>query len=564
MARIASVYDEGIFAKPEYLCNKVDMQEFETAQDMVESNCLKVGYAHTLGFYEVGDGGEAYYRVVANPTGDKPNGMDVLQGRRRVCELMIFGTMNTKAIGCKSGKIDSKIINRLLNADCVIFNGESYVVSPTEGFENPCISVPSNTMIIGNGASFSIEANNYDKYAVIAITNSENVYIENINVFGDLDKHQSEAGQQGHGLRIYFSKNVTCENIHCENCHGDGINIANEYKINGKICENVNIYNATCIKNYRQGMSIEGGNNIVVDGFYASQVKGQAPQAGIDIEPSEIDGVPFENVTVILKNIRTENTTGAGVLIDLRNSLGNDKISFYDVYTDVIRILSTKDSAINWNNLTVNAKEKGNNIQINTSENCKIVMDNILVEASETNADVLVYTDTGIFGNTTLNNVIMYPTVRKALVYCSTFTEGTLAGLNITNLLCNENVAISTYSTELEKTYMSATVNLAKNVTIKTISDYFVINRLCNAVLYDSLNAPAFIEMPFGFNDQEITIYNTTDYLVSIEHVTNYPPIFRNDLHTDDIYIKIKNGYCKLKFNSKLKAWIVREFVTSE
>lgn len=114
MARIASVYDEGIFAKPEYLCNKVDMQEFETAQDMMESNCLKVGYAHTLGFYEVGDGGEAYYRVVANPTGDKPNGMDVLRCKRLAAKIILSKIVSPESLGCTASNFSQIAFNRAI------------------------------------------------------------------------------------------------------------------------------------------------------------------------------------------------------------------------------------------------------------------------------------------------------------------------------------------------------------------------------------------------------------------------------------------------------------------
>lgn len=44
-------------------CLSVDVQEYATAQDMVQSTCLKLGYAHTLGKDTAGDGGSAYYRI---------------------------------------------------------------------------------------------------------------------------------------------------------------------------------------------------------------------------------------------------------------------------------------------------------------------------------------------------------------------------------------------------------------------------------------------------------------------------------------------------------------------
>lgn len=81
-------------------CREVEVQEYVTAQEMMASTCLKLGYAHTLGFHEVGDGGAAYYTVVASATGDEPNGMDVLECRKGfVAELVSANVMNTTMMG---------------------------------------------------------------------------------------------------------------------------------------------------------------------------------------------------------------------------------------------------------------------------------------------------------------------------------------------------------------------------------------------------------------------------------------------------------------------------------
>lgn len=78
-------------------CLGIDVQEYATAQSMMADPCLKLGYAHTLGFYEVGDGWEAYYTVVASPTGDAPNGMDVLRCRKHVAELVSNGVSTSNS-----------------------------------------------------------------------------------------------------------------------------------------------------------------------------------------------------------------------------------------------------------------------------------------------------------------------------------------------------------------------------------------------------------------------------------------------------------------------------------
>lgn len=89
MVKVASVYKDMICEKPKGLCKEVYVQEYATAQDMMESTCIKVGYAHTLGFYEVGDGGAAYYTIGGE---GEPNGMDVLECRKGyVAELINDG-----------------------------------------------------------------------------------------------------------------------------------------------------------------------------------------------------------------------------------------------------------------------------------------------------------------------------------------------------------------------------------------------------------------------------------------------------------------------------------------
>lgn len=93
-------------------CLSVDVQEYATAQDMMQSTCLKVGYAHTLGFYEVGDGGAAYYTVGDSGT---PNGMDVLQGRKYVAELVVGEWVTPEQFGAHGdgNSDDTNVFNRL-------------------------------------------------------------------------------------------------------------------------------------------------------------------------------------------------------------------------------------------------------------------------------------------------------------------------------------------------------------------------------------------------------------------------------------------------------------------
>lgn len=90
MVKVASVYKDMICERPAGLCEDIDVQEYATAQDMMESTCIKVGYAHTLGFYEVGDGGAAYYTVGGE---GEPNGMDLLECRKGLVAKLEVGSV---------------------------------------------------------------------------------------------------------------------------------------------------------------------------------------------------------------------------------------------------------------------------------------------------------------------------------------------------------------------------------------------------------------------------------------------------------------------------------------
>ena len=101
-------------------CLAVDVQEYATAQDMMQSTCLKAGYAHTLGFYEVGDGGAAYYTIADQ---GEPNGMDILRcAKGLVAELVPGEWVTPEQFGAKGDGVtnDTDNINRALQKSSVL------------------------------------------------------------------------------------------------------------------------------------------------------------------------------------------------------------------------------------------------------------------------------------------------------------------------------------------------------------------------------------------------------------------------------------------------------------
>lgn len=73
-------------------CLSVDVQEYATAQDMMQSTCLKLGYAHTLGYNEIGDYESAYYKI------DSTNTDDALQCKNNLYAIKIYSDGVTSKI----------------------------------------------------------------------------------------------------------------------------------------------------------------------------------------------------------------------------------------------------------------------------------------------------------------------------------------------------------------------------------------------------------------------------------------------------------------------------------
>ena len=122
-------------------------------------------------------------------------------------------------------------------------------------------------------------------------------------------------GQCGMGLAFYSSQNINFEEIYSYNNHGDGIYIGSGTgrtetgEIQCNSCSNINIGKATCKGNYRNGISVIAGNNIIMNEIYIEDTIGSDPQAGIDFEPNHI----CERIDIKINKIFSKNNYHYGV-----------------------------------------------------------------------------------------------------------------------------------------------------------------------------------------------------------------------------------------------------------
>ena len=181
----------------------------------------------------------------------------------------------------------------------VYINDNLSVTIPSEW--NGVVTTKSNTNIYVN-AAITLNANSFKGGNVFYIRDCHDVTISgNGKIVGDLLTHEGNEGECIYGVFIRNSENISIKNITCEYFWGDGIYIY-PGSIDEKavpICRNIVIDGVTCNSNRRQGISIVGGENIVIKNsrlINTGIIRGTAPSSGIDIEPA--GGAIADNITI--------------------------------------------------------------------------------------------------------------------------------------------------------------------------------------------------------------------------------------------------------------------------
>ena len=134
------------------------------------------------------------------------------------------------------------------------------------------------------------------------------------------EDYQSDAYKKAEwrmGIRLLGCSNVTIEGIRIEKSGGDGI-----YVGAGKqpYCKNIVIRDVQCADNHRQGISVIGAENLLIENCTLSGTDGTPPQAGIDFEPNQAVN---KMVNCVVRNCVMEDNTGPGILVYLSHLSGD-------------------------------------------------------------------------------------------------------------------------------------------------------------------------------------------------------------------------------------------------
>lgn len=243
---------------------------FDTVVDMQSAENLVDGsYAQTLGYYTIGDGGGAKYRI----TNEEPSGIYITISESLYAELVIENnTLYTKQTGAKGdGETDDTTtiqtaINQMhtLGVNKLVFPSGNYIVSGE-------ITLPSEFILEGmegSTLSYTGEGTTGNIISVIgedADNPIENVKIINIKIDGTNQNYKGGASGDNPkntntnpeykgliAIRVGKGKNVEISNCTLNDIYGDGI------KVSGST--NVRILNNSLY-------SVGGGNIASADDF---------------------------------------------------------------------------------------------------------------------------------------------------------------------------------------------------------------------------------------------------------------------------------------------------------
>lgn len=208
-------------------------------------------------------------------------------------KMLSEGIYTPEMFGSGKTKNDNNAIQSALNlCKNLRMDGNYTVYADTNNTGNACLNVPSDTHIEVNGR-LEYKTSTLDSYVIFLVKNVSNVSIKGKGkLIGDKQFHIGKTGEFGFGVGLCQSNNVLVEGIECYDFWGDAIYLS--YRT--PVCENIRIKDVYLHDCRRQGISITGGKNIIVENFRIENILGTNPQSAIDIENHSAS--PIQNVRV--------------------------------------------------------------------------------------------------------------------------------------------------------------------------------------------------------------------------------------------------------------------------
>jgi hypothetical protein len=323
------------------------------AQMLLLSSVDEGQWVRTSGYYASGDGGGAWYRIVASTSyAGTPDGFvdHALSAAGKVAVMDLSNGIDMKQVGVQSG-VDCTARVRAAyakNAKTYTYTGDMAPIIdcddpnyPSSKFAGGIFPPSFSSHCFDGQFRFQAKGSANGEYVLFNFQGREHVTMYSPRVIGDVGTtHTGTGGEWGFGFYIVSgAKHITIQDGLAEKFWGDGYYIG-VYPANQTlpIPEHITLENCIADSNRRQGLSITAARCCrVIGGEYRNtgNIAWTGPAFGIDIEPNA-QAKAYIDVSLI--DVTTRNNKMGGLEIVpgfLSRSVVEDP--FFNVYVSNYR-----------------------------------------------------------------------------------------------------------------------------------------------------------------------------------------------------------------------------------
>ncbi|MBR2344809.1 MAG: right-handed parallel beta-helix repeat-containing protein [Lentisphaeria bacterium] len=226
----------------------------------------------------------------------------VKKGELKEARASWWGFDPVDSTGILQAALDSRVPRLIIDKQ-----NSPWIVRPLKAYGNMEIIFEDGAEIVAKRGEFKPL---YD--SLFTLEKADNVIIRGLGSGGILrmykkdylDRKQYKHGEWRHCLNVIEAKNLHIENMKFFSSGGDGIYL--------RTVDNVVVRNVLCDDNSRQGCSIIGGHNVLIENSVFSNTRGTSPQSGLDIEPN----YPEEPLSgFVVRNCKFINNFRWGILV---------------------------------------------------------------------------------------------------------------------------------------------------------------------------------------------------------------------------------------------------------
>lgn len=304
---------------------------FENVNDMCNSqNLVEGSICQTMGFYNAGDQGGAFYTII-NKNNISPDNIFTFSINNTNLIAKLFPLNNTVSINQAGGKGDDNfdngtILNTLINSDYNIFINEGIYITSAD------INCTKNKIINGIDKNLSIIkaiANYPAGNEILGFNGLTNLVVKNIGISGNSEvniRGDEYNGKDGiHLLDIVDSSNVEINNVKLFDNIYAGIRIGGTTNISNIVIKNSQFLNVDC------GIISVGTNTQNIDNLdiYNNYINGHDYSEGISIY-----GTGICTNLKIHDNIIKNKINGHGILAG--TEFETDNLNTVEIYNNII------------------------------------------------------------------------------------------------------------------------------------------------------------------------------------------------------------------------------------